>query len=151
VYACWVGIVHTVLLRAHVFRLKSSPALLLQLPFASLFPAPGIVIVRDGCGLGAEGACTYALARPACGTSDSSTWSSSTTTPITTLVSRSLDERVLHCFDRERDNVRCSIPSTERCRQRRPAMRCTWVTCSLSALRPASSRNDDSSLNESAL
>jgi hypothetical protein len=72
-YDCWVGvIVHNVFLRGRAFRLNSSPALLLQLQFASLLPAPGIVI-RDDCGLSVEGAWTYALAWSPCRGSGSST------------------------------------------------------------------------------
>ena len=60
---CWVAVtVHMLLPRGRVFRLNSSCALLLQLPIASLAPAPGIVI-RDGCGRNVHGACTYAFAR----------------------------------------------------------------------------------------
>jgi hypothetical protein len=133
-----------------VFRLNSSCALLLQLPIASLVPAPGIVI-RDDCGRNVQGACTYAFARLAgrgvasrgssSSTWFSSTWFSSTTTPMTTLVSAARGDKGLG-----RDSVRCNIPPTERGKLNRPAMRCTWVTCSLSM-----SSNDDSELNESAL
>ena len=144
--AFWLG--HSVLRGGRVFRLNSSPALLLQLPFVSLLSAPGIV-ARDTCGLSVDGACTMARRnRPSRG-SDSSLWSSSTTTPTTTLLLTSFNERapLVH----ERVNVRCSIPPTERGKLCRPAMRCTWVTCSLSALSPASSPKKESALNESAL
>lgn len=137
-------------LRGWAFRLNSSPALLLQLPFASLLSAPGIV-TRDDCGPSVVGAWAYTMAlrgRPSRG-SASSTWSSSTTTPTTTLVLIPPEERPP--FVRERVNVRCSIPPTERGKLCRPAMRCTWVTCSLSALSPVSSPKNDTSLNESML
>lgn len=147
---CWAAVtVHTLLLRGRVFRLNSSCALLLQLPIASLAPAPGIVI-RDGCGRNVHGACTYAFARLAGrgvasrGSSSSmrfsSTWFSSTTTPITTLVSAARGDKGLG------HSVRCNISLTERGKLNRPAMRCTWVTCSLSV-----SSNDDCELSESAL
>jgi hypothetical protein len=130
------------------FRLKSSPALLFQLP-----PAPGVVN-RDDWGLRVDGACTYAIAPLACcgGASrgSGSSTRSSTTTPITTLVSTPLDDK--QPFDRESVNVRCRIPPTERGKLCRPAIRCTCVTCSLSTLRAvSSSTEDDTELSESAL
>ena len=146
-----LGVIDHSVLRGWAFRLNSSPALLLQLPFASLLSAPGIV-TRDDCGPSADGACAYTIARrgrPSRG-SASSTWSSSTTTPTMTLVLIPLEERPA-AFVRARVNVRCSIPPTDRGKLCRPAMRCIWVTCSLSALSPVSSPKNDTSLNESAL
>ena len=142
---CCAGVtVHKLLPRVRVFRLKSSCALLLQLPIAYLAPTPGIVICED-CGREVHGACTYAFARlagrgVASRGSNSSTWFSSTTTPITTLVSAARGDKP------GRDSVRCNIPPTERGKLNRPAIRCTWVTCSLSVL-----STDDSELSESAL
>jgi len=55
---------HNELPRGRAFRLKSSPALLLHPPFASLVPAvaPGIVI-RDGWDLSLAGGWAYTMAR----------------------------------------------------------------------------------------
>jgi hypothetical protein len=50
---------HSVL-HGWAFRLNSSPALLLQLPFASLLSAPGIV-TRDDWGPSADGAWAYTM------------------------------------------------------------------------------------------
>lgn len=119
--------------------------MLLQLPNASLAPAPGIVI-REDCGRNVHGACTYAFARlagrgAASRGSSSSTWFSSTTTPITTLVSFARGDKQLG-----RDSLRCNIPPTERGKLNRPAIRCTCVVCSLSV-----SSTVDSEFSESAL